>query len=187
MWFPNKRLCLSRTNATYNQSFPQVFPEIFYKYSISSFPDRHARDVHYETLRIGLRRIRNSLDVRAAYFCFCCLSLMKCCFRPVNTHRGSRSGVQHAMHTCSPYAFLCLVGICSVGATLCVCVCMPGETLSPCAQLACTLYRNISESLILYLGFNRMSIDCMFEVQNLIWQAKRRKSEAGRSCMKLQI
>lgn len=60
----------------YNQSFPQVFPEIFYKYSIASFPDRHAWDVHYETLRIGLRRIRNSLDESLTYFC-ACLSLMK--------------------------------------------------------------------------------------------------------------
>ncbi len=51
----NKSIC-------YNQSFPQVFPKKFYKYSITSFPDRHAWDVQYETLRVGLRGIRDSLE-----------------------------------------------------------------------------------------------------------------------------
>lgn len=84
----------------------------------------------------------------------------------------------------------------------CVSLCMLGvKQLFVCVSLYSLLhYRHLhslptyhietfpnSESLILYLGFNRMSIDCMFEVQNLIWQAKRQKSEAGRSCMKLQI
>lgn len=71
----------------------------------------------------------------------------------------------------------------------CVTLCMPGTTLSQSPQQAHKPHRNISEprephpiSLL-----NRMSSDCMFEVQNLIWQVKQQKSEAGRSWVKLQI
>ena len=44
-----------------------------------------------------------------------------------------------------------------------------------------------SESLVLYLCLHGMSSECTFDVQNLIWQAKRQKSEGGRSRMELQI
>ncbi|CAB1446357.1 unnamed protein product [Pleuronectes platessa] len=44
-----------------------------------------------------------------------------------------------------------------------------------------------SESFVLYLCRYGMSSDCTFDVQNLIWQAKRQESEGGRSRMKLQI
>lgn len=101
------------------------------------------------------------------------------------------------------HAFLSVLGFVSfLWVSLCHCLCLlSGNKLYMCVSLYSMLHDHHlqsrptyhietspnSESLILYLCFNRMSIDCMFELQNLIWQAKQQKSEAGRSCMKLQI
>lgn len=137
-----QKLCLSRTK-TLVISFPQVFPEIFYKYSITSFPDRHAWDAHYETLRIGLRRIRNSLDETVTYFCRC-LYLMKLLLEDwlnIQWLDSSYVCVWYTVYTCFPH----VLGFVMFGDFLRVSLCMLGVTLSPSAQQAYTPYRNISQ------------------------------------------